>query len=161
MPEERHERDRRLKSFTHADELGKALMVDVSGKKVVKRYAKAEGKIELSEDTLSLIKQNVLMKGDVLAVANIAGIQGAKKAQELIPLSHTIPVESVRLSFRYFDKGLLITAEAKTESKTGVEMEALTAVAVAALAVYDMCKAVDKNMKITDIKLLEKRKKEK
>ncbi|MBN2363894.1 cyclic pyranopterin monophosphate synthase MoaC [candidate division WOR-3 bacterium] len=146
------------KIFSHTDDLGKASMVDVSEKKAVKRYAKAEGRIELSENTITLIKQNSVIKGDVLAVANIAGIQGAKKTQVLIPLSHVIPLESVKLSFELEEKAVIITAEVKTESKTGVEMEALTAVAVAALTVYDMCKAVDKKMKITGIKLVEKRK---
>ncbi|MBN1150984.1 cyclic pyranopterin monophosphate synthase MoaC [candidate division WOR-3 bacterium] len=144
--------------FTHADELGKAGMVDVSGKKLVNRFARAEGKIELSKETLNLIKENAVAKGDVLAVANLAGIQGAKKTPELVPLSHNIPLEHVKLSFDFAPDGILISAESKTESKTGVEMEALTAVAIASLTIYDMCKAVDRNMRITGIKLVEKRK---
>ncbi len=146
--------------LTHLNYAGEAAMVDVSGKAPMAREAVAEGRVVLSEGTLALIRENGLKKGDVLAVARIAGIQAAKQTQQLIPLCHQIPLSSVKVSFELEPSGIRITATAKTVAQTGVEMEALTAVSVAALTIYDMCKAVDKTMRITDIQLLSKTKTE-
>jgi cyclic pyranopterin monophosphate synthase len=147
-----------MDEFTHTDSEGKASMVDVSGKPVVKRTAIASGRILLQPKTIELLKENRIKKGDVLTVAKIAGIMGAKKTSELIPLCHGINLEHVGLEMDVTDEGVEIKAYASTSYKTGVEMEALTAVSVSALTIYDMCKAVDKEMIITDISLLEKRK---
>lgn len=133
-------------------------MVDVSGKMPVHRIARAVGTIHLSPPTLDLIRRNQVQKGDVLTVAKIAGIMGAKKTSELIPLCHNIEIEQVTVDMTLVTDGIRIEAEARCTDKTGIEMEALTAVSVAALTVYDMCKAVDKNMKINGIRLLEKKK---
>ena len=147
-----------MDEFTHTDSEGKASMVDVSGKPVVKRTAIASGRILLQPKTIELLKENRIKKGDVLTVAKIAGIMGAKKTSELIPLCHGINLEHVGLEMDVTDEGVEIKAYASTSYKTGVEMEALTAVSVSTLTIYDMCKAVDKEMIITDISLLEKRK---
>jgi cyclic pyranopterin phosphate synthase len=142
--------------FTHIAENGNAGMVDISDKEIVHREAVATGKILLKPGTIAMIKENLVKKGDVISVARIAGIMGAKKTPELIPLCHTIPLHHISLDFTLLEKGISITAKAQTDAKTGVEMEALTAVATAALTIYDMCKAVDKSMKITDIMLVRK-----
>jgi cyclic pyranopterin monophosphate synthase len=144
--------------LSHIDGAGKAKMVDVSHKPKVRRTAKAEGRIIMSPETVDLIKSNLIKKGDVLAVANIAGIQGAKRTPELIPLCHGIEVDHAGISFQWLDNGIYIESEAVCTDKTGIEMEALTAVSVAALTIYDMCKAVDKSMEITGIRLIEKTK---
>ena len=122
------------------------------------RNAKASGTISLSPDTLNLIKQNLMKKGDVLTVAEIAGIQAAKKTADLIPLCHNIFISSVTIDFEMKDdtNSIQIISTAKTNSVTGIEMEALTGVSVAALTIYDMCKAIDKSIKITDVHLLTK-----
>jgi len=133
-------------------------MVDISDKKPCLREAIAEGRILLQADTLRLIQDNGLKKGDVLAVARIAGIQAAKQTQHLIPLCHQIPLSKVAVDFEILATGIHITGTVKTTAATGVEMEALTAVSIAALTLYDMCKAVDKAMQITDIRLLSKTK---
>ncbi|MGV8059160.1 MAG: cyclic pyranopterin monophosphate synthase MoaC [Smithellaceae bacterium] len=146
--------------LTHVNSAGNAFMVDVSVKKIVKRTASAYGKIILQKATVDLVKSNLLKKGDVLAVAKIAGIMAAKKTQELIPLCHCLNLEHVDLSFNIVTDGIEIISKVITSGKTGVEMEALTAVSVAALTVYDMCKAVDKTMKIEEIYLVEKKKEE-
>ena len=135
-------------------------MVDVSGKLPMAREAVAAGRIVLAAETLALIRENGLKKGDVLAVARIAGIQAAKQTPNLIPLCHQIPLSSVKVEFEVEADGVQITATAKTVAQTGVEMEALTAVSMAALTIYDMCKAVDKAMIITDIRLVSKTKTE-
>ncbi|MFA6409239.1 MAG: cyclic pyranopterin monophosphate synthase MoaC [Gammaproteobacteria bacterium] len=147
-----------MKKFSHLDEKNKAKMVNVGAKPVQKRLARASGKIFLAQNTLKAIQKQELAKGDVLAVAKIAGIQAAKKTSELIPLCHTLLLDNVEVNFRIDSTG--ITAESIVQSRgvTGVEMEALTAVSVALLTVYDMCKAVDKNMRIGEIILLEKTK---
>lgn len=147
-----------MSSFTHLDENGKARMVDVTEKPDTERTAIASGEILLSDEIFEKIKNNEIAKGDVLTAAKIAGIQAAKKTYELIPLCHNIFISNVGLSLELKEenKSVLITAEAKTVSKTGVEMEALTAVSVAALTVFDMCKAISKSMVITDIKVLRK-----
>jgi cyclic pyranopterin phosphate synthase len=144
--------------LSHLDESGAANMVDVSAKPKVRRTAAAAGKILLSEDTLELIDANLLKKGDCLATARIAGIMAAKKTAELIPLCHNIAIDNVQVDFTRVDDGIEIAAMAICTDKTGIEMEALTAVAVAGLTIYDMCKAVDKNMRIENVRLVEKTK---
>jgi cyclic pyranopterin phosphate synthase len=144
--------------FTHFDEKGKAVMVDVSAKKDSERSATAKGRVLVSEETAALIASGGLKKGDVLSVARLAGIMGAKQTPSLIPLCHPLSLSSVKvdLSLDEAARAVEITATCKLVGKTGVEMEALTAVSIAALTVYDMCKAVDKGMRITDIRLVHK-----
>ncbi len=144
--------------LTHLNKAGEARMVDVSAKPISRRTALAAGTIRLRSETLDLIKSDQIQKGDVLATARTAAIGGAKKTSELIPLCHNIPIDAIDVRFDLRSGGIDITAEARCEAKTGIEMEALTAVAVAALTIYDMCKAVDKTMVIADIRLLEKTK---
>ena len=146
--------------LTHVNESGSASMVDVGSKPVSRRTAVAEGKILLKTETLELIRHNQIRKGDVLSVARIAAIQAAKKTQDLIPLCHQIPLSGVEVDFVLDEEGVSITAKAKTVAQTGVEMEALTAVAVAGLTIYDMCKAVDKSMVIEGVRLVSKTKEE-
>jgi cyclic pyranopterin phosphate synthase len=149
-----------MKKLTHISERGKIKMVDVTGKKAVLRRAVARGRIRVKPATLKLIEAKGLAKGDVFNAARLAGIMGAKKASELIPLCHPLPLSLVKveLDLRPRENAIEIQAEVKTEAKTGVEMEALTAVAVAALAVYDMVKAVDRTMEIGEIRLVKKTK---
>jgi cyclic pyranopterin phosphate synthase len=135
-------------------------MVDVSAKPPMAREAVAEAFIELQAETLGLIRDNGLKKGDVLAVARVAGIQAAKQTQMLIPLCHQIALSKVAVNFEMEERGIRITTVAKTIAQTGVEMEALTAASLAALTIYDMCKAVDKTMRITDVRLISKTKTE-
>lgn len=146
--------------LTHVDETGKARMVDVSAKPRVRRRALARGRISLAPATLDLVRENGLAKGDVLAVARIAGIMAAKRTSELIPLCHNVEIEQVDLALAIEEEGIAIEARTVCTDKTGIEMEALTAVSVAALAIWDMCKAVDKTMRIGDIVLVEKTKEE-
>ena len=147
-----------MKELTHTDKKGKAIMVDVGEKEIQKRIARAEGHIILGADTLRLIKDNLLKKGDVLTVAQIAGINAAKQTSGLIPLCHNIVLDNVKVELSLDDRGVKVESEVRCTGKTGVEMEALTAVSVSLLAVYDMCKAVDKNMVIDSITLTEKTK---
>jgi cyclic pyranopterin phosphate synthase len=133
-------------------------MVDVSGKPRVRRTARAEGRIDLRPATLELVRENGLAKGDVLCAARLAGIMAAKRTSDLIPLCHNIEIEEVAVELRLDAEGIAIEARATCTDKTGIEMEALTAVSVAALTVYDMCKAVDKTMAIREIRLVEKTK---
>jgi cyclic pyranopterin phosphate synthase len=142
--------------FSHLDAEGTARMVDVSAKPVQRRRAVAEGRIELAPATVQALKDRALPKGDVLTVARIAAIQAAKRTDELIPLCHGLPVEKVDVDFEVQDGGVTIRATVITSAKTGIEMEALTAVSVAALTIYDMCKAVDKAMVIGAIRVTEK-----
>lgn len=142
--------------FSHLDAAGTARMVDVSAKPVQRRRAVAEGRIELAPTTVQALKDRALPKGDVLTVARIAAIQAAKRTDELIPLCHGLPVEKVDVDFEVQDGGVMIHATVITSAKTGIEMEALTAVSVAALTIYDMCKAVDKAMVIGAIRVTEK-----
>ncbi len=144
------------KNFSHIDKTGKAKMIDVGDKVELKRIAIARGVIYLARETIKLIKANKLKKGDVLAVAKIAGIQGAKKTSELIPLCHPLLLTNIEVSFEIKSDKVEIEATVSCTGKTGVEMEALTAVSIAALTIYDMCKAVDKKMRIGEIYLLEK-----
>lgn len=145
--------------FSHIDENGKAQMVDISDKKPQLRIAKACGMIKLNENTIKLIKENQIKKGDVLTVAKIAGVNAAKLTQNLIPLCHTLLLNKIDLIFSLTQNGVCVKSIVKSTGKTGVEMEALTAVSTALLTIYDMCKAVDKNMIISEIKLIEKAKK--
>ncbi|NEW81824.1 MAG: cyclic pyranopterin monophosphate synthase MoaC [Mariniphaga sp.] len=147
-----------MAKLTHTDSQGNARMVDVGNKEIQLRVAKASGHIRLSEDTLKLISQNLLIKGDVLTVAEIAGIQAAKRTSELIPLCHNIVLNKVLVKATPDDSGVTINSEVRCTGITGVEMEALTAVSVGLLTIYDMCKAVDKKMVIGEIQLLEKTK---
>jgi cyclic pyranopterin monophosphate synthase len=144
--------------LTHFDEKGASRMVDVSGKDVAERVAVAVGRVLMAAETFRLIKDKRAAKGDVLEVARIAGIMAAKNTSGLIPLCHPLPLEKVVIGFEMDEKAnaVGIRAEAKVTAKTGVEMEALTAVTVAALTIYDMCKAVDRGMEITGICLMEK-----
>ncbi|MCP4215567.1 MAG: cyclic pyranopterin monophosphate synthase MoaC [bacterium] len=146
--------------LTHVNTQGEANMVDVSAKKIVHREAVASGVIFLQKETIELIKNNLVKKGDVLSVARIAAISGAKKTFDLIPLCHNIPINKIDVSFEVLDDRITITSRAVCDAKTGIEMEALTAVSIAALTIYDMCKAADKSMRISDITLEEKRKDE-
>jgi cyclic pyranopterin phosphate synthase len=140
------------------DEEGKARQVDVSGKPEVLRRAAACGRVRMGRETVRLIRENQIRKGDVLAVAQIAGIAAAKRTAELVPLCHNIPIDRVEVRCTLEEVGVEIRSEAVCTWRTGIEMEALTAVAVAALTIYDMCKAVDRGMVIEGIRLLEKSK---
>ena len=144
--------------LSHLDEQGKAVMVDVSSKPRVRRTARAAGKILMSAEALDAVRGSLLKKGDALAVARVAGIAAAKRTSELIPLCHNIRIDQVTVDFTLRDDGIDIEAGAVCTESTGIEMEALAAVSVAALTLYDMCKAVDKAMRITDIRLVEKTK---
>jgi cyclic pyranopterin phosphate synthase len=145
-------------TFSHTDEQGKANMVDVGGKPNQIREAKASGHIKLSAETIQLIRENSMKKGDVLTIAEVAGIQAAKRAADLIPLCHTLLLTKVDVKASLMDAGVEVNSRVKCIGQTGVEMEALTAVSVALLTIYDMCKAVDKEMVIGEIKLNEKTK---
>ena len=147
-----------MAGFTHFDKEGKARMVDVSDKSETERTATAKGSVLMQPATLALIKEGGVKKGDVLSVARLAGIMGAKKTPDLIPLCHPLALTSVQVDLTLDEarNAVNVTATCKLVGKTGVEMEALTAVSVAALTVYDMCKAVDKGMQIVDIRLTHK-----
>ena len=149
-----------MSKLTHLDKAGEARMVDVSGKPIVHREAIARGEIRLREETLALIASNSIAKGNVMATARIAGVLAAKKTGDLIPLCHPLPITHCDIDFEVPQSRdrIVITATTRIEAKTGVEMEALTAVTVAALTIYDMCKAVDKEMQITEVKLVSKTK---
>lgn len=142
--------------FTHFNEEGRAHMVDIDEKKDTKRVAIARGKIYMNEKTIKLIKKGKIKKGDVLSVAQVGGIMGCKETSSLIPMCHNINLTGINIRFNIEKNFIEIEAEVKTIGKTGVEMEALTAVSIAALTIYDMCKAVDKDMVIGDIKLIKK-----
>ncbi len=147
-----------MSDLTHLDESGRARMVDVSAKGETVRIATARGRVLMRPETLALIKSGGVTKGDVLAIAQVAGVMGAKRTSDLIPLCHPLPITGVDLNFELDEQGsaVEITASARIVGKTGVEMEALTAVSTAALTVYDMCKAVDKDMVIDQIRLVHK-----
>ena len=149
-----------MSELSHLNERGEASMVDVGGKPVQRREATAKGCIFLAEATRAAIVDGDLPKGDVLAVARIAGIQAAKKTADLIPLCHQLPLSKVAIDFDSTSTAgaIEITCTVRTDAKTGVEMEALTGVSVAALTIYDMCKAIDKQMKIGEIEVVEKTK---
>ncbi len=148
-----------MSELTHFDASGRARMVDVSGKDVTTRIAIASGEIHMLPETLQHIQQGKLKKGDVLAVADVAAVMGAKKTPDLIPMCHPLMLSGIDVAFTELDEicGLKVEVSVKCNGKTGVEMEALTAVTTALLTIYDMCKAVDKGMRITAIQLDEKR----
>lgn len=144
--------------LTHFDDQGRSQMVDVGGKEVTQRLAKAEGYVLMQTETAQLIKDKKAAKGDVLEVARLAGIMATKRTADLIPLCHPLGIDSVSVGFEFIkDQTIRIEATVGMSGKTGVEMEALTAVSVAALTIYDMCKSVDRGMSIEKIRLLEKR----
>jgi len=147
-----------LSEFTHFDAEGKALMVDVSDKDITERTATATGSVIMEPETVRKIMEGGVKKGDVLSVARLAGIMGAKRTPDLIPLCHPLTLTSVKVDLAVDEarNAVDITATCKLKGRTGVEMEALTAVSVAALTVYDMCKAVDRSMRITEIRLTHK-----
>ncbi|MES2708062.1 MAG: cyclic pyranopterin monophosphate synthase MoaC [Verrucomicrobiota bacterium] len=149
-----------MSSLSHLDSTGAARMVDVSAKPVVAREAVAEGHIRLQPVTLDLIRAGKMPKGEVLATARIAGIQAAKRTADWIPLCHPLPLTGITVVFSDHPEGLTVTATVRTTARTGVEMEALTAVSATTLTLYDMCKAVDKTMSIEGIRLLSKTKAE-
>ncbi|MCK5250426.1 MAG: cyclic pyranopterin monophosphate synthase MoaC [Spirochaetaceae bacterium] len=142
--------------FSHLDSKGRARMVDVSAKDVVRRTAIARGEILLNSETIKAIKDRKLPKGDVLTVAMVAGINAAKKTGSVIPLCHPVILDQVDVTFEIRDERIIIESTAVCAGRTGVEMEALSAVSGAALGIYDMCKAVDKKMSISDIRLVKK-----
>jgi len=152
-----------MAEFTHFNESGRARMVDVGEKAQTERVATAQAKVYLQPETLEKIQRGKIAKGDVLAVAQVAGVMGAKKTPDLIPMCHPIFLTSVDISFKEEPQpdaqgrcSIMITATAKTSGQTGVEMEAMTAVSIAALTIYDMCKAVDRGMSFSDVWLLSK-----
>jgi cyclic pyranopterin monophosphate synthase len=144
--------------FSHLDREGAARMVDVGEKQVVRRTATAAGRVRMSPETVSLLRERALPKGDALNTARIAGVMAAKRTPDLIPLCHGLNLTAVDVEFEVGEDEIDIVATARASDRTGVEMEALTAVSIAALTVYDMCKAVDKGMVIEEVRLLEKTK---
>ena len=147
-----------MQRLTHISDDGRAQMVDVSAKPVSKRKAVATGKIRLQRETLDLIRKDQIAKGNVFATARIAGIQAAKQTAHLIPLCHTLPLGEVKIDIITSNEGAEVKCAAQTIAQTGVEMEALVGVAVALLTIYDMCKAVDKELQIYDVRLISKTK---
>ncbi|CAC9583431.1 Cyclic pyranopterin monophosphate synthase (EC 4.6.1.17) [uncultured Gammaproteobacteria bacterium] len=145
-----------MNKLTHVNNKGEANMVDVSDKDNTTRIAKASAKVLMKSETLQKIKDNDFKKGDVLSVARIAGIMAAKQTHHLIPMCHSLNLSKISVDFEFIENGVQITTLAKLNAQTGVEMEALTAASVAALTIYDMCKALERFIKITDIQLLEK-----
>ncbi len=145
-------------NFSHLDESGRARMVDVGHKPEQHRTARAEGWVRCAAETIAALRDQALPKGDVLTVAKIAGIQAAKRTDALIPLCHSLPLDAVEIAFSIEETAIHIASSVTMTGRTGVEMEALTAVSVAALTIYDMCKAVDKAMVIDGIRVTEKRK---
>ena len=149
-----------MKRLTHITMDGRAQMVDVSAKPLSARTAIAKGKIKLQRKTLDLVSKDQIAKGNVFSTARIAGIQAAKRTAHLIPLCHTLPLSEVKIDIVTSQSGAEVTCTARTVAQTGVEMEALTGVTVALLTIYDMCKAVDKWMQLSDIRLIEKTKRQ-
>lgn len=145
-----------MTKLTHLDDAGNAAMVDISAKNATMREAIAEGRITMSAEALAAIRDGAVKKGDVLATARIAGIMAAKKTSELIPLCHPLALSKVAVDFEFEAAGIRVTALARLTGQTGVEMEALTAASVALLTIYDMAKAIDKAMVISDVRLLSK-----
>jgi len=147
-----------MRKLSHITKKGEARMVDVGAKPVVARIASAEAKLVCAASTIRLLKRQALPKGDVLAVARIAGIQAAKQTAGLIPLCHVLPLDAVEVDFTVQARGVRVTCTVRTQARTGVEMEALTGATVAALTLYDMCKAVDKKMRVEGVRVLLKKK---
>jgi cyclic pyranopterin phosphate synthase len=150
--------DDHRKQLSHVDAVGNARMVDVGSKKIQKRTAEASGLIQMKNSTIQSIKDDQVKKGNVLAVARIAGIQAAKATPGLIPLCHPLPLDSIRIDFEFHDGGVLATCNVSCQARTGVEMEALTGTTVALLTIYDMCKAIDQEMTLENIRLVHKEK---
>ena len=153
-----NETGKKQKLLSHIDDKGNAHMVDVGNKKIQKRTAVATGLIRMARSTIEAIKEDRVKKGNVLAVARIAGIQAAKSTPALIPLCHTLSLDSVQIDFEFCDEGLIASCHVSCQSRTGVEMEALTGVSLALLTIYDMCKALDKGMVLDHVRLKEKQK---
>lgn len=147
-----------MKRLSHVDKKGEARMVDVGAKQVAAREASAEATLVCSAATIRLLKKDALPKGDVLAVARIAGIQAAKQTALLIPLCHVLPLDAVSVDFEVKTRGVRVRCTVRTHARTGVEMEALTGASVAVLTLYDMCKAVDKGMRIEAVRVISKKK---
>jgi len=147
-----------VSKLSHVDGKGRAVMVDVSAKRPQRRIAKASGRIRLAAETVALIRENAIKKGDVLTVAEIAGVQAAKRTSGLIPLCHPLQLGRIDVTASLVEDGVAVSSEVVCIGQTGVEMEALTATSVALLTVYDMCKAVDKGMVMGDVRLLSKEK---
>jgi cyclic pyranopterin phosphate synthase len=147
-----------MKKLSHLGRGGQARMVDVGSKPVLSREASAEAELVCSAATIRLLKKDALPKGDVLAVARVAGVQAAKQTAALIPLCHVLPLDSVAIDFKVRKSGVHVTCTVRTTAKTGVEMEALTGASIAALCLYDMCKAVDKKMRIEGVRVTAKKK---
>ena len=145
-------------SFSHLDASGTARMVETGHKPIQRRTAIAEGFVQMAPDTITALRAQALPKGDVLTVARIAAIQAAKRTDSLIPLCHSLPLDAVEVDFSVEEGGVVIRATAITNAKTGVEMEALTAVGIAGLTIYDMCKSIDKSMVLQNIRLISKTK---
>jgi cyclic pyranopterin monophosphate synthase len=146
-----------MSSLSHFDEHGASRMVDVGGKEITARLARASGRVTMAPATLELVRKRAMAKGDVLEVARLAGIMGAKRTAELIPLCHPLPLDAVNVAFEFLDEHTVgIEATVRVTARTGVEMEALTAVSVAALTIYDMCKGVDRTITIERLQLEEK-----
>ncbi len=143
-------------SFSHFDKEGNSHMVDVSDKEITKRSAAAKCFVRMNDDTLNQIKNNKIHKGNVLDIAQLAGIMGAKKTAELIPLCHPLSLSSIKVLLNLCDNGIEVSASCKIDAKTGVEMESLTAVSISALTIYDMCKSIDKSIVIENIRLIHK-----
>ena len=149
-----------MKKLSHVNKKGEARMVDVGTKPVVAREARAEAVLACSAATIRLLKKSALPKGDVLAVARVAGIQAAKQTAFLIPLCHVLPMDAVEVNFSIKVRGVRVMCTVRTRARTGVEMEALTGASVAALTLYDMCKAVDKGMRVEGVRVVKKTKSE-
>lgn len=147
-----------MKKLSHVNKQGEALMVDVGAKPVVARVASAEATLVCAAATVRLLKKQALPKGDVLAVARVAGIQAAKQTSGLIPLCHVLPLDAVEVDFAVKPRGVRVNCTVRTHARTGVEMEALTGASLAALTLYDMCKAVDKTMRIEGVRVVTKSK---
>jgi cyclic pyranopterin phosphate synthase len=145
-----------MKSLSHVDNLGRIRMVDTGGKEISSRRAVASARVVMKSETVNTLRQHQTPKGDPLETARLAGIMAAKKTADLIPLCHPLPLTHIDVQAQIDDGGIALTAEVSTNAQTGVEMEALTAVSVAALTIYDMCKALDKGMVITDVILVSK-----
>src|SRR5437764_3447675 len=155
---DQNDKHAKMKRLTHISDDGRAQMVDVSAKAMSRRRAVASGKIRLQRQTLDLISKDGIAKGNVFATARLAGIQAAKQTAHLIPLCHTLPLSDVKIDIVAARDGAEVACTARTVAQTGVEMEALTGVAIALLTIYDMCKAVDKKMQIADVRLVKKTK---
>lgn len=151
-----NEKEESREKLSHVDAAGNARMVDVGSKQIQKRTAEASGLIRMKSKTIQSIKDDQVKKGNVLAVARIAGIQAAKATPGLIPLCHPLPLDSIRIDFEFHDAGVHATCIVSCQARTGVEMEALTGATVALLTIYDMCKAIDKEMTLEDIRLVHK-----